>query len=56
MRDGSEAEEAGERGMDEEDERESLERKAAVREPMTDWGEGTAVGDCMWGGGGEGEG
>ena len=34
-RDGSEAEEAGERGMEEEDERDSLERKAAVREPMT---------------------
>jgi hypothetical protein len=35
VRDGSEAEEAGERGMEEEDERDSLERKAAVREPMT---------------------
>lgn len=35
VRDGSEAVEAGERGIDEEDERDSLERKAAVREPMT---------------------
>jgi hypothetical protein len=33
VRDGSEAEEAGERGRDEEDDRDSLERKAAVREP-----------------------
>jgi hypothetical protein len=47
VRDGSEAVEAGERGMDEEDERDSLERKAAVREPMTAWGEGIAVGDGM---------
>jgi len=47
VRDGSEAEDAGERGMDDEDERDSLERKAAVREPMTAWGEGTEVGDGM---------
>lgn len=33
VRDGSEAEEAGERGREEDDARDSLERKAAVREP-----------------------
>ena len=33
VRDGSEAEEAGERGREEEDARDSLERKAGEREP-----------------------
>jgi hypothetical protein len=36
VREGSEAVEAGERGMDEEEARESLERRAAEREPRTD--------------------
>jgi hypothetical protein len=36
VREGSEAVEAGERGMEEEDARDSLERKAAVSEPRTD--------------------
>lgn len=47
VRDGSEADEAGERGMDEDDERDSLEGKAAVSEPRIGLGEGTDVGDGM---------
>lgn len=35
VRDGSEAVEAGERGMEEEEARDSLERRAAEREPRT---------------------
>ena len=58
VRDGREADEAGERGMEEDDERDSLERKAAVSEPMTACGEGTVVEECMCGreGGEEGGG
>jgi hypothetical protein len=52
VRDGSEAEDAGERGMEEEDARDSLERKAAVSEPRVGCGEGTAGGDGIGGGGG----
>ena len=53
VREGSEAVEAGERGMEEEDEeaRDSLERKAAVSEPMTVWGEGIDVGEGICAGG-----
>jgi len=53
VRDGSEAEEAGERGREDEDARDSLERNAAVRVPRTGCGEGRAGGDGMGGGGGE---
>jgi hypothetical protein len=49
VRDGSEAEEAGDRGSDEEDARDSLERNAAVREPRAACGKGTAGGDGMSG-------
>ncbi len=53
VRDGSEAEEAGDRGRDDEDARDSLERNAAAREPSAGCGEGTGEGDGIAGGGGE---
>ena len=55
VRDGSEADEAGERWMEEDDERDSLERKAAVSEPIAAWG---VVGDgiCVAGDGEENKG
>jgi hypothetical protein len=49
VRDGSEAEEPGDRGSDEEDARDSFERNATVREPRVAWGEGRAGGDGMSG-------
>src|SRR5713101_9481619 len=55
VRDGSEADEAGDRGRDdEEDARDSLERKAGLREPREGCGggEGIAGGDGIGGGGG----
>jgi len=54
VRDGREAEEAGEREREEDDARDSLERKAPVREPRAAGGEGMAVGGgmgvvpCIW--------
>lgn len=45
VRDGSDVEEAGERGRDEEDARDSLERNAAVRVPRVACGGGRAGGD-----------
>jgi len=58
VRDGSEAEEAGDRGRDPEDARDSLERNAVVREPRATCGEGKAGGDGMgwWRGSDEGPG
>jgi hypothetical protein len=58
VREGSEAVEAGERGMEDEDEeaRDSLERNAAVSEPRTALGEGIDVGEGMYAGGEEREG
>lgn len=49
MRDGSEVEDAGDRGSEEEDERDSRERKAAVREPRAAFSEGRAGGDGIGG-------
>ena len=53
MRDGSEVEDAGDRGNDEEDARDSLERNAAVSEPRVGCGEGRAGGDGIGGWRGE---
>jgi hypothetical protein len=49
VRDGSEVEDAGDRGSDEEDARDSLEGNAAVSEPRVACGEGRAGGDGIGG-------
>jgi hypothetical protein len=49
VRDGSEVEDAGDRGSDEEDASDSLEGNAAVREPRVACGEGRAGGDGIGG-------